>query len=315
MLKNALYGGSVDIDLLKSLAAVADTGSFSRAAKALCVSQSAVSKRIKLLEDSLNLPLLDRSGQVLQLTSAGKIVLKNAKAVLEMCDRCVEELNALKQNKKLSFCCTSSFGISHLPRIIRVFMGRNPGVTNFTFSLKNPDKILEGLQDDTFQIAVVEHCDNLPIQGNEIARLPNDRMLLVGAPALGINGADVSLANLLTCNICIRSVGCCSRSILENKMAVVGRSVAEFSRVLTYDDLNMLLNAILSGDGVGFLSSSVAAEYIADGRMTVYQVEGCEQTLYRSILIGSGFVHTPESDDLIRIIHEISDQIDTSLCR
>lgn len=299
----------MDIDVLKSLAAVADTGSFSRAATTLCISQSAVSKRIKLLEEHLGVMLLDRSGPVMQLTPAGKIVVKNAKAVVELCSRCVDELNVLRQHKKLSFCCTASFGISHLPRIIRKFMDQHPDITNFSFSLKNPEKIIEGLQSDTFQIAVVEHCDNLPIHGNELVRLPNDVMVLVGSPSLGIPEAEVSLNQLLSRNICIRAAGCCSRSILENKMAVLGRSVDEFRKVLTYDDLNMKLQAVLAGDGLGFVASSVAAEYLADGRMLAYNVTGFEQTLYRSILVGPGFIPSPESDDLINIIIDVSNQM------
>ncbi len=303
----------MDIDVLKSLVAVADTGSFSRAATSLCISQSAASKRIKLLEEQLGMTLLDRSGPVMQLTPAGKIVVKNARAVVELCNRCVDELNVLRQNKKLTFCCTASFGISHLPLIVRRFMDQHPAVNNFSFSLKNPEKIIEGLQNDTFQIAVVEHCDNLPIHGNELVRLPNDVMVLVGAPSLGIPVSEVSLNDLLSRNICIRAAGCCSRSILENKMGVLGRSVDEFCKVLTYDDLNMKLQAVLAGDGLGFIVRSVAAEYLADGRLLAYNVTGFEQPLYRSILVGPGFIPSSESDDLIGIIIDVANQVRSTI--
>lgn len=303
----------MDIDVLKSLAAVAETGSFSRAATSLCISQSAVSKRIKLLEEHLGVTLLDRSGPAMQLTSAGKIVVKNAKAVVELCNRCVDELNVLRQNKKLTFCCTASFGISHLPRIVRRFMDQHPDITNFSFSLKNPEKIIEGLQNDTFQIAVVEHCDNLPIHGNELVRLPSDVMVLVGAPSLGIPVSDVLLNDLLSRNICIRAAGCCSRSILENKMAALGRTVDEFGKVLIYDDLHMKLQAVLAGDGLGFIARSVAAEYLADSRLLAYNVAGFEQTLYRSILVGPGFIPSVESDDLIEIVIDVANQVRSAI--
>lgn len=303
----------MDIDVLKSLAAVAETGSFSRAAASLCISQSAVSKRIKLLEEHLGVILLDRSGPTMQLTSAGKIVVKNAKAVVELCNRCLGELNVLRQNKKLTFCCTASFGISHLPRIVRRFMDQHPDITNFSFSLKNPEKIIKGLQDDTFQIAVVEHCDNLPIHGNELVRLPSDVMVLVGAPSLGIPVSDVVLNDLLSRNICIRAAGCCSRSILENKMAALGRTVDEFGKVLIYDDLHMKLQAVLAGDGLGFIARSVAAEYLADGRLLAYNMTGFEQTLYRSILVGPGFMPSAESDNLIEIVIDVANQVRNSI--
>lgn len=52
--------------------AVAEHGSFTRAASALHVSQPALSQQIRQLEESLGVPLFDRSGRTIRLTDAGK---------------------------------------------------------------------------------------------------------------------------------------------------------------------------------------------------------------------------------------------------
>jgi LysR family cyn operon transcriptional activator len=64
---------------LQYLVAIAEYGSYTRAAEALHVSQPTLSQQIKQLEESLQSPLLDRSGRSVQLTNAGEIYLHHAR--------------------------------------------------------------------------------------------------------------------------------------------------------------------------------------------------------------------------------------------
>jgi len=296
----------MDIDVLRSLVAVADTGSFSRAATLLCVSQSAVSKRIKLIEDKVALPLLDRSGPVLQLTPAGMIITKNARSIIDICCHCNEELKALKQCRNLSFCCTPAFGFSCLSEIVDTFTASCPDITSFTFAFEDPEKITEGLQNGTFQVAVVEYCDQFVVQGTVLETFPDDTMVLVGAPSLGVSGTGSTLDDVLPMNFYMRSEGCCSRRILDALLLERGRSLSEFNRVLAYDDLNMIVRAVLEGNGIAYIPRCVARTYLDDASMVVYSIPGFEKPFHRSLLAGPGFVSSPESDALIAIIKEIS---------
>jgi len=64
---------------LQYLIAIAEYGSYTRAAEALHVSQPTLSQQIKQLEESLQSPLLDRSGRIVRLTDAGEIYLRYAR--------------------------------------------------------------------------------------------------------------------------------------------------------------------------------------------------------------------------------------------
>ena len=64
---------------LQYLLAIAEYGSFTRAAEALHVSQPSLSQQIKQLEESLNSTLLDRAGRTVRLTDAGEIYLRHAR--------------------------------------------------------------------------------------------------------------------------------------------------------------------------------------------------------------------------------------------
>jgi molybdate transport repressor ModE-like protein len=71
------------LDQMRILVAVAETGSFSAAARRLGRVQSAVSQAINTLEQVLGVPLFDRAGKTPSLTSAGAVILKDALRLIE----------------------------------------------------------------------------------------------------------------------------------------------------------------------------------------------------------------------------------------
>ncbi|TIW82316.1 MAG: LysR family transcriptional regulator, partial [Mesorhizobium sp.] len=76
-----------DLKQLQLFTAVAEFGSFSRAAVALSISQPVLSRQIKALEDKVGVALLYRNGRGIVLTEAGKILQSYAVALLEQAAR------------------------------------------------------------------------------------------------------------------------------------------------------------------------------------------------------------------------------------
>lgn len=102
---------------LEHLLALADTGSFSRAAEKLHITQSALSRSIQALEDDLGGPLVDRVGKKNELTPLGR-------SVLERASRIVHEAQELKQGAAL----LQQGGLGKL----RVGLGSGPGAMLMT---------------------------------------------------------------------------------------------------------------------------------------------------------------------------------------
>ena len=71
----------MDIQLLTAFVTIAQLGSFSAAAQRLHLTQSAISKRIALLEVEVTQPLFDRVGRSVQLTEAGLALVPRAKRI------------------------------------------------------------------------------------------------------------------------------------------------------------------------------------------------------------------------------------------
>jgi DNA-binding transcriptional LysR family regulator len=120
----------VTIEQLRTLAAVAEAGSFSAAARKLGRVQAAVSQSIERLENQLGLRLFDRSGRVPVLTEQGEAVVAAATAVHGGLDALDELVANLKRGAEttLSIAVDVLFPISSLIGFVKEFAREQPGV-------------------------------------------------------------------------------------------------------------------------------------------------------------------------------------------
>ena len=106
-------------DHLRCFAAIKKYRSFSEAAENLYISQSALSKQLKSLEDELGVTLVERSHSVIKLTPIGERLAVYVQTILDEYDRMVlEAKDYIKSEKKklriASFCEMSQYGITDL---------------------------------------------------------------------------------------------------------------------------------------------------------------------------------------------------------
>lgn len=100
----------MDIDLLKTFLEVYRTRHFGRTAENLYLTQSAVSARIRLLEETLGAPLFTRTRNDIKLTPAGTRMLKYAEAILNAWNRARQDA-ALGEEDKVSLAIGASFSL------------------------------------------------------------------------------------------------------------------------------------------------------------------------------------------------------------
>ena len=120
----------MDIQNLSAFIAVSSTGSFSRAAELLFITQPAVSKRIASLESELNTHLFDRIGKKILLTEAGYALLPSAQRILAELDeskRAIGNLNN-KVSGHLKIATSHHIGLHRLPPVLRAFTTDYPSV-------------------------------------------------------------------------------------------------------------------------------------------------------------------------------------------
>ena len=115
----------LDIDLLRSFVAVAETRHFTRAAERLNCVQSAVSMKIKRLETVVGVRLFDRTRRSVRLTVDGEMLLRHAHRMLRLNDEALADFGRPSAVGRVRLGATDT-SMCYLPAILSRFAGSYP---------------------------------------------------------------------------------------------------------------------------------------------------------------------------------------------
>jgi len=109
--------------------AAARLGSFTRAADELCVTQSAVSKQVKSLEETLGFQLFARKHRAVELTPAGQELLESTQPLLHALESTVTRIRQRRNERAVSIVCTQAVGQYWLFPLLLEFRTLHPTIT------------------------------------------------------------------------------------------------------------------------------------------------------------------------------------------
>lgn len=194
-----MVGTCMELRHLRYFVAVADAENVSRAAVKLRVSQPALSRQIRDLEDELGFSLLERSAKSVRLTEAGRVFATEARAVLDRAEEAVKSARAVARGEggELHLGYAPSPTAELLPRTLHAFQNAAPGV-RVVLHDNSTEENLRGLRDGTLHVAlVVRPCDET-MPGLIFEPLQNYPMCVAVAPSHPLGRvATVSLERLL----------------------------------------------------------------------------------------------------------------------
>jgi DNA-binding transcriptional LysR family regulator len=98
----------LDIDQLRTFVAIADTGSFTRAAEIVHKTQSAVSMQMKRLEDRVGRPIFERDGRLSKLTDDGERLLDYARRIVRLNLECMTSFNDNELTGRVRLGCRTT---------------------------------------------------------------------------------------------------------------------------------------------------------------------------------------------------------------
>ncbi|HYE00362.1 MAG TPA: LysR substrate-binding domain-containing protein [Alphaproteobacteria bacterium] len=182
----------LDIDLLRCFVAVAETGGFTAAGEALGRTQSAVSLKIKRLEDLLGRRVLERTSRSLALTEEGEVLLGYARRMLALNDETVRRLIEPEAEGHLRLGVAEYFVPHHLPLLLSQFARAYPRI-HLTVRTGLSCELLDALDAGQLDAAIAKGVAERP-QGRAILSEP---LLWVAGPELALEpGRPVPLATL-----------------------------------------------------------------------------------------------------------------------
>jgi len=179
----------MNINVLKTFCDLIDTGSFSKAAEANSISQSAVSQQIASLERDLGRRLVTRGGGGAIPTDAGKAYYRGARDILQRYEQMREELQALKESSRtiLRLGTIYSVGFYLLEPYVRKFLRAHPEATlDIEYSRWN--QITTAVLDGELDMGIVAFAEKH--RSIEIIPFAEEDMVMVCAPDHRLAGRE-----------------------------------------------------------------------------------------------------------------------------
>lgn len=189
------FVAGLDLRKIKHMVALAEHGSFGRAADAVCISQSALSRSIQSLESSLGVELFDRTDRRVTLTPVGKLSIEAAQEILRSATQfhrivdgaCLSEIGDVSIG--LGSVTSSLFG----PPLLRRYANRYPHL-QVTLRVGAPETLFRMLRSEELDL-VIGNSDALPnpndYEVQTIARFSRGFFARADHPLSGL--ADLSI--------------------------------------------------------------------------------------------------------------------------
>lgn len=142
-----------DLITLRTFAAVARTGSFTRAAKSVHLTQAAVSQQIKKLEEQTGRSLFTRTTHSVALTTEGEVLLRYAAALLKIADDAARHFSRRQLSKTIRLGVAEDYALSCLPTALHLFQQVQPRV-QLHVELGLSIDLFQRLDDDEFDLVL-----------------------------------------------------------------------------------------------------------------------------------------------------------------
>jgi DNA-binding transcriptional LysR family regulator len=263
---------SLNLQALRVFAAVADAGSFTRAAARLNLSQPAASKAVLGLERQLGLPLLERGARGVRLTDAGAALHARAGELFAVERAAEEELRARLglEHGTLRIGASTTVATYLLPPLLGAFQAAHPGVVLRVTSANTRD-VARALLGRRLDVALVEGPVDDPRIAAESWR--EDELVVIAAPghALARSRRAVPAAALADQPFIRRERGSGTRTVAEAALAAHG---VRTRVALTLGSTEAVKQAVAAGLGLAVISRAAAADQLTLGTVREVRVAG-----------------------------------------
>lgn len=235
---------------LSALKTIARLGSVSLAAKELNLTQPTVSLQIRMLDEAIGTPLLERSGRGIQLTPAGAIVAEYASRILSLWREGAEAVDALRGlsggTLKIGAVTTAEY---LLPALLVPFVEKQPG-TRIQLSVGNRAEMIRMLAAHEIDLMIAGR--SAPEFGTGSVAFAKHPMAFIAAPTHPLmRRRNLSLQDLADANLLVRERGSGARIALERLFTEAGVKLSIGSELSSNAAIKRMVSTNL---GIAFLS-------------------------------------------------------------
>ncbi|WP_243770623.1 MULTISPECIES: LysR substrate-binding domain-containing protein [Mucilaginibacter] len=261
---------------LKVFYTVAQRLSFTKAASELFITQPAVTKHIKELEQQLSVQLFKRNGNNISLTTAGKTLEKYAEKIFQTYTDLETELAQLNNLEAgtLHIGASTTVAQTILPKLLAMFKKTYPKVT-FNFIQANTDQISQLVLAEKIDIAIVEGAAHSP-QLSYTDFIKDEIVLVTSANNKLSKKTEITPKHLPAIPLVLREAGSGTLDVIFNALAAVQINPKDLNIEIQLESSIAIKQYLLYSETATFLSIQSVVSELKYNELTIIDVKGLE---------------------------------------
>lgn len=245
--------------------------SFTKAAEQFFISQPAISKLIRNLEDEYKTQFFNRQRNSISLTPDGEIFLKYTHKILSLYEEMETEIVSAKNTfpQKIQFGASSTVAAYVVPKIIAKFMMNFPE-TSFDIKSANSEQIEDLILDQKLDFGIIEGKNtNRKLQYKKFIR--DEIVLVTNVNNKKFKQGFVSLENLIKLPMIVRENGSGTKGILFQ--ALQKKGISKLNSLLTLNSTEAIKNYLKYSNHFAFISICAVAEELKLNQLKIIDIK------------------------------------------
>ncbi|MGE5674916.1 MAG: LysR family transcriptional regulator [Mycobacterium leprae] len=290
----------MNLHYLRVYCEVAESGSITRAAHHLRISQPAVSIQIKRLEEEMGLSLLQPHGRGVQLTDAGRELATYARRLFAV----ERELEVRMEDRRLGRAGTVRIGATNTPGhfLMPVWASRLkqvlPGI-EIQVKTDNSRAIFDGLHELAYDVAVMSGGWDEPGIHREL--IWEDKLWFIVPRLHPLNGQEVTIAELAREPFLLRGEGSSTRRTLVALFELHGLPVQVG---LVFAGMMEIIRAVEAGYGTSLVPSLAVREAVGRGALGRVHVSGVDLPFPLFLCTREGELPAGPAEQFIQLVRQ-----------
>lgn len=275
---------------LAMLQLIADTGSFAAAARELHLVPSALTYRVRQIEDALDVLLFDRSSRQAQPTAAGSELLREGARLLEDVDAIANHVRrvATGWEPQLTLSVDQIISTATVLELAEAFCAIRPAPpTRLKFTDGVLSGTLEALTSGIADLAIGVAVDAPSVAGLQSAPLGTLQFVFVVAPHHPLASVNEPISDSVLREH--RMIAVADSALRTN----VSMGILPGQDVMTVDSMRAKIQAQLRGLGAGFLPEPMVRSYLEAGHLVMRTVQRPQRNVRLSYAWGRGGQRAP----------------------
>jgi DNA-binding transcriptional LysR family regulator len=304
----------MDFDRLKTFLLLAELKSFTEVAHQLYISQPAVSKQIKALENELGVPLFSRVGQKNHLTIQGESFKQYAQTILNTYAIAKEQILQIEnlEQGNIHFGATNFIGVYLMPDILSLFRNKFPNI-DINFSIASSKKLMKQFDNATIEFAVLSGYVRLCNETYVTRTIFNDELKVIVSKEHKFAGRNrISFDELENETFILKSE---NSSLYRFLLKRIGEAKIKDKNILTISNQEGIKESVIKNLGISFMSEKAVKYELELGHLKMISLDDYDLARAINLVYKRKHKLTTAAKEFIKCIDESNQDFNTAISK